>query len=321
MFRTAFFTFITVGSSAPAVEPLELVKTIELKGPAGKLDHMALDTKRDRLLVANQINNSLDIVDLKSGKLLKQISDQQSASGVAYVPDLDRIFVGNGGGVCNVFDGNSYEMLKSLPFPGADNVRFDVHSGLIYLGHKSLAVLDPKAMQLKVDLKLSGSPRAFRSESNRPRMYCNTSGGAVDVIDTSSRKITATYRINMSSSNYALALDETNRRLFVGCRKEPKLVVIDSDSGREIASVEIPGDVDDLAYDVKRKRVYASCGEGFLLAIQQNDPDHYEVLAKIPTVKWARTSHFDADSGRLFLGVPKHEGKAGPEIHVFQARP
>src|SRR5438132_349778 len=121
-------------SAAADPPPLELVQTIDLKGPSGKLDHFALDAKRDRLLVANQVNNSLDIVDLKAGKLLKQVPGQDDISGVAYVLDLDRIFVGNGGGVCNVFDGNSYELLKSLPFPSADNVRFDAHTGLVFLG-------------------------------------------------------------------------------------------------------------------------------------------------------------------------------------------
>jgi hypothetical protein len=121
---TGLCLLVAGGARIPAAEPgpLELVQTIALKGPPGKLDHFALDSKRDRLLVANQINNSLDIVDLKSGKLLKQIPDQKSASGIAYVLRLDRIFVGNGGGTCNAFDAGSYELLKSLPFPNADNV-------------------------------------------------------------------------------------------------------------------------------------------------------------------------------------------------------
>jgi DNA-binding beta-propeller fold protein YncE len=301
--------------------PLELKHTIQLKGPEGKLDHFALDTKRDRLLVANQIGNTLDIVDLKAGQMLRQIPDQKSVSGVAYVPDLDRIFVGNGGGVCNVFDGESFALLKSLPFPGADNVRFDARTNLIYLGHKQLAVIDPKTMTVKFDLALNGSPRAFRSEPDRPRLYSNTSGGVVAVIDIDSHKIIANYTIKLSGGNYALALDPANRRVFVGCRREPKLVVIDSETGREITSLDIPGDVDDLAYDAKRKRIYGSCGEGFLFVIEQTDPDHYKMLAKIRTAKLARTSLFDPKMDRLYLGVPRQAGKDGPEIRVYQAQP
>jgi hypothetical protein len=149
--------------------PLELIQTIDLKGPAGKLDHFALDTKRDRLLVANQTGNSLDIVDLKARKLLKQIAGQNDVSGVAYVPNLDRIFVGNGGGVCNAFDADSYALLKSMPFPNADNVRFDARTGLIFLGTKSLPVIDPKTMTAKTEIALPGSPRRITV----PREVCN----------------------------------------------------------------------------------------------------------------------------------------------------
>src|SRR5205814_5167562 len=82
---------------------LELVQTIPLKGKAGNLDHLALDTKRDRLLVANKANDTLDVVDLKSGTLLKQVPNQTGVQGIAYAADLDRVFIGLGtNGLCNV---------------------------------------------------------------------------------------------------------------------------------------------------------------------------------------------------------------------------
>ena len=86
--------------------PLERVQTIALKGPVGGMDHLAIDAKRGRLFVANTVNDSLDVVDLKAGKLLKQVPGQGRIRGIDYSPDADRIFVGNGtGGVCNTFDG------------------------------------------------------------------------------------------------------------------------------------------------------------------------------------------------------------------------
>ena len=106
---------------------LELVQTIVLKGKAGKLDHLALDHKRDRLFLANTVNGTLDVVDLKAGKLLKQVAGQTGIQGVAYAADLDRVFVGLGsGGLCNAFDGADYRPLKTIKFfDDADNVRYD----------------------------------------------------------------------------------------------------------------------------------------------------------------------------------------------------
>src|SRR5947208_424080 len=83
---------------AAGPQSLVLVKTIPLKGVAGKLDHLAVDSKGERLFVANKPNNTLDIVDLKTGKLIKQIADQGKVSGVSFAEDLDMIYVGNGAG-------------------------------------------------------------------------------------------------------------------------------------------------------------------------------------------------------------------------------
>ena len=116
---------VVISPRAADPPPLDRVQTIELKGPVGGLDHLALDTKRSRLFVANTVNGSLDVVDLKAGKLLKQVPGQGRVRGIDYDSGSDRVFVGNGdGGICNVFDGESYELLKSIPLgDDADNVR------------------------------------------------------------------------------------------------------------------------------------------------------------------------------------------------------
>jgi DNA-binding beta-propeller fold protein YncE len=315
---------LLAAGACPAADPppLELTQTIGLKGPDGRLDHFALDTKHGRLFVANLSNNSLDVVDLKAGRLVTQIPDQKKIQGIAYAPDLDRIFVGNGvSGVCNAFDGRDYRLLKSLPFPDADNVRFDPRTGSVFLGYKAMAAIDARSMSVKGDIKLPGTPKAFQVEPDRPRLYVNAPPNLVCVIDTQTREVVERHPVPGTEGNYALALDPAHRRVFVGCRKPPKLIILDSDSGRAVTSVDIPGDIDDLFYDAKRKRLYASCGEGALAVIRQADADRYEELVRMPTPKLSRTSFFDPESGRLFLGVPRQEGKDGPEIRVYQARP
>src|SRR5437764_5080574 len=108
---TGLFLLTCFVSPAPAADQqtLVLVKTIDLKGKPGKLDHLALDSKRDRLLLANKVNNTLDVIDLKTGQLMQQVAAQQGIQGVTYVADLDRIFVGLGvRGFCNIFDGGTF---------------------------------------------------------------------------------------------------------------------------------------------------------------------------------------------------------------------
>jgi DNA-binding beta-propeller fold protein YncE len=309
--------------------PLERVRTIALEGPAGGLDHLALDAKRGRLFVANTVNGSLDIVDLKAAKLLKQVPGQGRIRGIDYSPEVDRIFVGNGtGGVCNTFDGESYELLKSVPLgDDADNVRYNPRTRRIYVVHadRELSVIDAQGYTLRSPIALPTDLGAFKLEAGRPRMYINAKAeGVVVAIESDNDRIIDRFSVAPAGGNAAVAIDEPNRRLFVGCRKNPSLVVMDSDTGKILASVPIPGDVDDVSFDARRGRIYASCGEGAIAVIRQIDPDRYESLATIPTTGRARTSIFDAETGRLYLAVPRaadRPDRANPEVWVYQARP
>jgi DNA-binding beta-propeller fold protein YncE len=314
--------------AAPAADPsaLELEKTIELKGKAGNLDHLALDAKRDRLFLANKANNTLDIIDLKTGKLHDQKPNQVAIQGVAYAADLDRVFVGLGrDGLWNVFDGESYKLLKTGKFKDdADNVRYNPATHLVYIAHaeKALGVIDAKSYALKADIKLSAGAESFALEAKRPRLYLVTpSPCQLLVIDTDKNSVVNTYPIKSASGAQAVALDEENHRVFVGCNKEPMMVVLDTESGKEVATAPLAGEVDDLFYDAKRKRLFASCGEGSLVVIEQQDADHYKVLEKVPTAKGARTCLYVPETGKLYLGVPRQEGKEGPEVRVYQVKP
>jgi DNA-binding beta-propeller fold protein YncE len=301
------------------------VQTIQLKGKAGGLDHLALDTKRDRLLVANKANNTLDVVDLKDGKLLEQKANQTAIQGIAYVPDLDRIFVGLGSnGLCNAFDADNLRTLKTIKFKDdADNVRYNPVAKVVYVAHaeKALGVIDAKTFALKTDIKLPAAAEGFVVEAKRPRMYLVTpSPSQIVVIDTEKNEVVTTHAIKSASGGHSVALDEANHRLFVGCRKEPMMVVMDTETGKEVTTVPLSEDNDDLFLDAKTKRLYAACGEGALVVIEQQDADHYKVLEKMDTVKGARTCLYVPETKRLYLAVPRQEGKEGPEVRVYQAK-
>jgi DNA-binding beta-propeller fold protein YncE len=325
----SFIGMMFVGLAARALAgdaPLERVMTIALKGPQGKPDHMTLDARRNRILLANRPNATLDVIDVKDGKLVKEIPGQKGIQGVAYVPDLDRIFVGlGGGGDLNAFDGESCEPRKGTRFAeNADNVRYDPRTGHLLVTHddKFLSVLDPKTLTAKAQVTFAGMPEAFWIAKDRPRAYVNVpSQNEVVVVDTDKNAIVDRFAIKSAGTNYSLALDEARRRIYVGCRKAPAMVVLDLESGKELSAVAIPKDVDDLFYDARRDRVYASCGEGFLTVLRRADGDRFEVAAKMPTAKLARTCYFDAATSRLFLAVPRQDDRKGPELWVYRARP
>jgi DNA-binding beta-propeller fold protein YncE len=313
-------------AAVPAMgAPLELVQTIVLKGRVGKLDHLIYDAKSGRVFLANKVNNTVDVVDVKGGKLLKQLTGQAGAQGLAYANDLERLYVGLGtGGFCNIFSGTNYQLLKTVKFADdADNVRYNPRTHLVYVAHaeKALGVINGESLEQTADIELPGSAESFQLESARPRLYLNIpSPSQVVVIDTEKNAVANHYPLKMAGANYPMALDEANHRIFIGCRKKPMLVVMDTESGTEVAGVEIPGDTDDVHFDAKRKRIYASCGDGSIAVIKQNDADHYELVENVSTVKDARTCCLDPDTGRIYLGVPRQPGKPGPEIRVYEPK-
>jgi DNA-binding beta-propeller fold protein YncE len=315
-------------ASAAEPPPLERVQTIPLKGPVGGLDHLAVDDRRGRLFVANTINNSLDVVDLKAGRLLKQIPGQGRIRGIDYSPEVNRVFVGNGtGGICNTFDGERYELLKSVPLgEDADNVRYNPRTGRVYVVHadSELSVIDTKDYTLHSPIALPKGLGAFKLEAGRPRMYVNAKVGQVVVIDTDRDEVISRFPVAPAGVNAAVAIDEPKRRLFIGCRKNPTLLVMDSDTGKILAGMRLPGDVDDLSYDARQGRIYASCGDGAIAVFRQIDADRYESLATIRTVTGARTSIFNPGDGRLYLAVPRRADRPeqeNPEVWVYRARP
>lgn len=318
--RIAYGLVVVLLAAIPALAldapALDLVKTIKLTGPAGKrLEHMALDGKRDRLYVANAAANSLDIIDLKTSKVLKSVAGQEGIQGVVYVPESDRAFVALNSGAVNVFDSDG-KLLKTHKLPNADNPYYDSKNGLVYVGgaDKKLAIIDARTMNLKQEITLPSAPASLVTEKGRPRMYVNAHvPRQVHVLDTNKYDVLKKYQLE-EAGNYPLALDEPNKRLFIGCRMEPRLVVLDTESGKQLASVPIPHDVDDVYFDAKRKQVYASCGEGFIVVLRETATNKFEVREKLATVKMARCSLFDRETSRLFLSTP------GPEVRVYQVK-
>jgi DNA-binding beta-propeller fold protein YncE len=301
---------------------LRLIQTIPLPGVIGRFDHFAVDAKGRRLFVAALGNNTLEVLDVAAGQRLKSIGGLHKPTGVLYLASSNRIAVANGNdGTVKTFDGGSYELLKSLRgLDDADNVRFDAPAETIYVGYGSgaLAVLDTAAMNLTGTIKLPAHPESFQLEARSRRIFVNVPDAKqIAVIDRQKQAVTGTWPMKEFQANFPMALDETNRRLFVGCRQPARLVVLDTATGKPVTDLAISGDTDDLFYDAARQRIYLSCGEGFLDVVTQRDADHYERIERLPTASGARTSFHSPALDRLWLAVPQR-GRRSAEIRTYQ---
>ena len=305
---------------AQAPQPLRMEKSIELPEVQGRIDHLSIDVKGQRLFVSALGNNTLEVIDVKSGKRVKTISQLKEPQGVLYVTESDRIYVANGDdGSVRIFDGSSYAPLKKLDYgDDADNVRYDGGRKRIYVGYGSGALGEIDSEGNKVtDIKLDAHPESFQLEKDNPRIYVNLpKSRKVVVVDREKHAIIATWKTDMAFANYPMALDESNRRLFIVTRMPARLLVFDASNGNIVQKLPAVGDCDDVFYDKSRKRIYASGGDGAISVFEQKDADHYAELARINTVKGARTSYFSPDLDRFFLAV-RRQGSQPAAIEVF----
>jgi len=301
---------------------LQLKQTIPLPGVQGRIDHLAIDTAGERLFVSALGNNTVEVIDLRKGERIHSITGLGAPQGIAYIPELNRLFVANDkGGIFKIYDGKSYQTVGELDFKDdADNVRYDDSSRRLYVGFGSGGIGIVNAVDGKQvgSIKLTAHPEAFELEKRRKRIFVNVPNARhIAVVDRDKGEVVATWKTGDASANFPMALDETNHRLFIGCRSPSKLVVLSTASGDLIASIGISSDTDDIFYDSKRHRIYAICGAGKIDIIEQIDPNTYSAPTNIDTADGARTGLFVSERDTLFVAVP-HRGSQNAEIRAYR---
>lgn len=301
-------------------EPLRAVGSIPMAGVNGRIDHLAADVAGKRIFVAALGNNTMEVIDISAMRVTKSITGLHEPQGIRFLPDRNRVVVANGGDGSTVFyDGGTLTVLHTTKTGGdADNVRYDSKARRVYVGYGdgALAAMDGDGSSVG-DIKLAGHPESFQLESSGPRIFVNVpAAGHVAVVDRDKQSVTARWPVTAAASNYPMALDEANHRLFIGCRRPAKLLVYDTNSGAHVSSVDIVGDTDDLFYDAAKKRLYVIGGEGFITVLAQQDADHYSQLQKLQTAQGARTGLFVPELEKLFLAVP-HRGAQPAEIRIY----
>ena len=203
--------------------------------------------------------------------------------------------------------------------PATKYLYIDNGGGDVHETYSMLSVVDTTSGKKVADMKVDGETlEAMALETSSPKMYVNNKAkNRVDVIDREKREILASWPITKGKTNVAMALDEANHRLFVACRSGD-LIVFDTTSGKELSSLPIAKGVDDLAFDKDSKRIYAAA-DGFVDVYQEESPDSYKLLAKVPSGPAARTARLVPELKRYFVAVPQHE-TIPSEVLVYEVQ-
>jgi hypothetical protein len=312
--------------------PLKLLQTIPIPGlKDGDFDHFAVDLAGHRLFLTAEKNTAVEVFDLNTNKLIHTITGLDEPHSMLYRADLKKLFVIDGGAAeVRMYDTTSYKYLGGIKLKDdCDSMAYDAATKYLYVvnggkgakeAYSLISIIDTTAAKKVADIRVeTDSVEALALEKSGPRLFVNMTGlNAVGVFDREKHTQLATWSIaEAAQHNVPLVFDEADHRLFLAASGKPeKFVVLDSDSGKVVASLPVASMVDDMAFDPTSKRIYTP-GTEFVDVFQQKDADHYEQIGHIPGSFRAKTAILVPQLKRYFLAVPAHAGNQA-EVRVFE---
>lgn len=317
---------------AGANAPLVLIHRTPLPGVKGDFDHFAADVKGNRLFLTAEDHHSVEVFELRSGKLLRSVGGFSTPHSILFMPEKNELFVIDGGdGTCKVLRGDNYQIVKTIKVgPEADSMVYDPSTKHLFItaggedakmDHSLIVVIDAgtgnNAGEMEVN---SGNIEAMAVEKSGPRLFANIRDKRqIGVIDRVKMTLLATWPLDGVQQNTPMVLDEANHRLLIVGRKPGKLVVMNSDSGKIISTVSCVDGADDMTLDIPSNRLYITGAEGFADVFERLSPERYQFSGKVPTGFRGKNSILVPELKQFYAAVSAHENKP-PELKVYRVQ-
>lgn len=276
-------------------------------GGDGGWDFLAIDAKRHHLFVTR--GDTVQVVDLASGKLLAALTDLHGSHGVAIADDAGFISNGKSNSV-TVFDLDTLKVVESVPIAGIgpDAMLYEPLQKRVYtMNHKSgdITVLDAATRKVVGTIEALGALEVAVTDGEGKLFVNSEESNELAVIDIQSSSMAAHWPLGACRSPTGLAIDAAHARLFAVCANN-KMVVVDAKSGRLVAELPIGGRPDGAAFDAALGMAYSSNGDGTLTVVHEDDPDHFHVVENLPTQFGARTMALDPQTHRIYLSAARY---------------
>jgi hypothetical protein len=296
-------------AAAPAPS-LTLDRAIPLPMATGRIDHLAFDAQRGRLIVAELGAGAVEAVDLASGASAGRITGLREPQGVAVLAKTDQIAVATGGdGRVRFYHAADLSPAGELAFgDDADNLRVDPRNGDLIVGYGSggLAVIDSQRTVVR-RISLPAHPESFQLQGGRA--FVNLpNANHIAVVDLDGGKVTGTWANPAAMANFPMALDADAGLLFAVYRLPGRLAVFRTDQGKAQQVLPTCGDADDVFFDQKRGRVYVICGQGEVQTFAKG-AGGLAPIDTTPTSPGARTGLFLPTVDRLAVAARAAEGR------------
>lgn len=310
---TSFAQAQSPASAPGATGPYHVSRTYHVGGE-GAWDYLTVDPEHKLLFVPRSTHTM--VLDATTGKTVADIPGQKRNHGVAIVPGAGRGFITDGSDASvTVFDLKTYAVLgKVKTAEDSDGVIYDPASDKVLVSCGDAHALIPISPKLdlatgKADaaVELGGKPE-FLAADGKGKAYINlVDKDQVAVVDTKTMKVLNKWPTTPGGSPVGMAMDTAKRRLFIGCRKPQKLIVMSADDGKVLADLPIGAGVDATKFDGD---IFASCGDGTLTVARETAPGKFEIVQTVQTPPGARTMGVDPTTHTLYLPTAEMEPPA-----------
>lgn len=306
----AALAFATIAVAAKT--DYHIVARYKIGGDNSGFDYLRVDPASRHLYIAHE--KRVEVLDADTGKKLGEVGPTVRAHGIAVVPEVGHGYATSGiDNQITVFDLKTLSTIKQLKSTGTnpDAIEYDPESKHVYVGNHGsgeIVVIDPASDTIVATIALGGKLEGIAFDGRGQGYVLAEDKSAVHVFDTKLHKAKATWSLAPGEGGTGLAIDAANHRLFAACGNN-KAVVLDSETGKVVATPAIGDDPDGLTFDPKNHRIFTSNVDGTITVIQQESADSYAVLQTVKTAPGCKTITFDPTSGHVVTCAPQYGPK------------
>jgi YVTN family beta-propeller protein len=320
--------------------------------PAGKsiatIEDLVLNTVTSpdgKIMVASHsgyLPHGIDVIDVKTRKLVQEIPLKTTWLGLAWSPDGHTLYVsgGNATGAKNI----ARTMAPIYEFTYSQGRLSDTPTnslvetidpkdvwwaGVVYLpgkhliyaanrgtglGPSNVVVFDAKTRKIVTRIPVEINPYAtVLSRDGRRLFVSNWSSESVSVIDTETNRVIRTLHVGMNPNDMKLSADG---RLFVACSNDNTIHVIDTNKLEVVERLSTTltpfapegSTPDAIEIDNQRKLLYvANADNNSITVIRIAVRDHSAVIGFIPTGWYPSALALAENNSTLFIGNSKGE--------------
>jgi len=293
----------------PAATGYRVITRYPVPGDGG-FDYLMVDNSARRIYVSH--GTQVDVLDADKGKVVGTIPDTPGVHGIAVASEFKHGFTSNGReDKVSMFDPSTLDLIKKIDVgKGPDGIYYHPATKRVFTnnhGSHDITAINAETGEVFGAVKAEGDGEEAVFGADH-LIYVNSENtNEVVVFDPKSLEVRKRFPVSVAKTPTGLAYDAKTNRLFIGCRNEPRMVVMDAANGRVINNFPIGANVDYAAFDPSAQLIFFSCGEGTLSIYHEKSADDYEDAGAVKTQQSAKTLAFDPKTKNVYLSAAEYD--------------